>query len=80
MNPHKHAELIKAWADGAIIEYWDFKGRWVEVVNPCWEMEMYRIKPEPKPEPVISSMQLNLRLRLERDGPIIRVVGAEVTK
>jgi hypothetical protein len=50
MKPHKHAELIKAWADGAQIEYWDFKERWVEVTNPCWEMEMYRIKPEPKPD------------------------------
>jgi len=28
MKPHKHAELIKAWADGAQIEYWDFKERW----------------------------------------------------
>jgi len=54
---HKHAELIKAWADGAIIEarYQKADG-WTE-----WKKEEggfiwyvggaeYRIKPEPKPD------------------------------
>ena len=59
MKPHKHAELIKAWADGAEIEFrfkdgiqgWsDWKpndGRFSN--DPWWE---YRIKPEPKPDVV----------------------------
>ena len=55
MKPHKHAELIKQWADGATIEGispsrgidW-----WMVEENPDWantEVE-YRIKPEPKPD------------------------------
>lgn len=57
MKKHKHAELIKAWADGAEIEVsypidgcW---GSWIPVngKNPCWWDEFnYRIKPEPKPD------------------------------
>jgi hypothetical protein len=50
MKPHKHAELIKAWADGAEIEMlgevdWLPIGRFT-TWNECNE---YRIKPEPKP-------------------------------
>lgn len=52
MKPHKHAELIKAWADGAEIqEYirpissnWEFE--WTDNPNPTWERDNeYRIKP-----------------------------------
>ena len=54
MKPHKHAELIKAWADGAEIEirrneHWD----WVYANKPDWsEVYEYRIQPEPKPDVV----------------------------
>lgn len=49
MKPRKHAELIKAWADGAEIEY-ESHGIWVDESYPDWYPEMqYRIKPEPKP-------------------------------
>ena len=56
-QPHKHAELIKAWADGAEIEYWnDYRKAWVEpdYINPinCAYLE-WRIKPEPKPDVVM---------------------------
>lgn len=54
-KPHKHAELIKAWADGAEIEYWswidkrwfpkDDDSRWLNTGE-------YRIKPKPKPDVV----------------------------
>ena len=58
MKPHKHAELIKAWADGAEIEQKyikddedDFITKWHIFddywLNDGWE---YRIKPEPKPD------------------------------
>ena len=56
MKPHKHAELIKAWADGHTIErLWnDYKGNskgWLIDNEPDWsEFEEYRIKPEPKPD------------------------------
>lgn len=48
MKPHKHAELIKAWADGAEIEIFNTAG-WGVQANPRWDEGMaYRIKPEPK--------------------------------
>ena len=53
MKPHKHAELIKAWADGAEIEYFSKTSKeWVNCTeNPYWDGTFdFRIKPEPKPE------------------------------
>ena len=48
MKPHKHAELIKAWADGAKIERLD-NYTWIDDVEPIWYLNWeYRIKPEPK--------------------------------
>ncbi len=54
-QPHKHAELIHAWADGAEIEVLDDEQRWVALKNrPMWFEDMqYRIKPEPKPDVVM---------------------------
>jgi hypothetical protein len=47
-KPHKHAELIKAWADGAEIQR-RFFDEWRDVTdNPCWFTDQdYRITPEP---------------------------------
>ena len=48
---HKHADLIKAWAEGAIIECWKVDDIWSVVENPNWSKTCeYRIKPEPKPD------------------------------
>lgn len=46
-TPHKHAEIIKAWADGAEIEYKSVSGSWVAVSdNPNWHVwNDYRVKP-----------------------------------
>jgi hypothetical protein len=55
MKPHKYAELIKAWADGATIQvkYRDDAQYWVDRDNPIWHPDnQYRIKPEPKPDVV----------------------------
>ena len=57
---HKHSELIKAWADGAEIQYYDEEpyngiwrdGTWRDVAGRDlnWHPEVtYRIKPKPKP-------------------------------
>ena len=46
-KPHKHADLIKAWADGAEIQchYEDYG--WLDNLNPYWwESSNYRIKPK----------------------------------
>lgn len=55
-TPHKHAELIKAWADGATIQCKDAQSNWCNVAfnDPSWNTHYeYRIKPEPKPDVVI---------------------------
>ena len=53
MKPHKHAELIKAWADGAEIQFRrDQEFEWLDAGhNPEWYNSFeYRIKPQPKPD------------------------------
>jgi len=52
MKPHKHAEVIKAWADGAKIQGKEDDGVWVDIKCPNWDWDEYRIKPEPKPDTV----------------------------
>ena len=49
MKPHKHAEVIKAWADGAEIQYCHpHTNEWLNVDEPNWcSGIVYRIKPEP---------------------------------
>lgn len=51
-TPHKHAALIKAWADGADIERQTSSGVWITpiAIDWSWPEGRYRIKPEPKPE------------------------------
>lgn len=48
-KPHKHAELIKKWADGAIIQYRTTTFRsWADCDSnrPCWDKRFeYRVKP-----------------------------------
>ena len=54
MKPHKHAELIKAWADGVQIQakhisHLDWHD-WHNQFMPNWDDDLYtyRIKPKPK--------------------------------
>lgn len=51
---HKHAELIKAWADGAQIQIKDKQTGWEDLCStPSWRNDFeYRIKPEEK-KPVV---------------------------
>jgi len=52
MKPHKHSEIIKAWADGAEIQmYRPENDSWNYINNPSWFPSIqYRVKPEPKPD------------------------------
>ena len=55
MKPHKHAEVIKAWADGHTIQYRNGTTNpyWTDmpICSPNWHEDVeYRIKPEPKPD------------------------------
>lgn len=48
--PHKHAALIKAWADGATIQFKNLQGGWSDTDDnrPSWNLAAeYRVKPEP---------------------------------
>lgn len=48
-KPHKHAELIKAWADGVEIQVLMESGKWEDMAHPKWyDVLTYRIKPQPK--------------------------------
>lgn len=56
-KPHKHCELIKAWADGLEIEFLSkVDGKWWSVdecdFNTWDEAYEYRVKPEAKPDVV----------------------------
>lgn len=46
--PHKHAELIKAWAEGHQIQYHSKNNnRWNDATSPEWCLTTeYRIKPK----------------------------------
>lgn len=48
-RPHPHAEVIKAWADGAQAQYYAL-GEWHDMVDePIWYRDtQFRIKPEQK--------------------------------
>jgi hypothetical protein len=90
MKPHKHAELIKAWADGAEIQYFDHEEGWKSQEHPAWYVDTeYRIKPEPKPDVVMlaGASTLNVRykdnypnLKLTFDGETRELKSAEVLK
>lgn len=45
-KPHKHAEIIKAWADGAEVEFRaHFVERWQDASYPTWHSHYeYRVK------------------------------------
>jgi hypothetical protein len=62
MKPHKHAELIKAWADGADIQY-KLNGVWYDGFHDMSWLDNYeyRIKPEPKPDLVMYSRVLSMQ-------------------
>ena len=67
---HKHAELIKAWADGAEIEYKVHNGGWVALEHPSWDdHNEYRIKSE---QPVVRWLWAKLVLGEWMISPVFR--------
>ncbi len=48
MKPHKHAELIKAWADGAEIQMKNVNGVWIDIYPEWIEDCEYRLTPKSK--------------------------------
>ena len=91
---HKHAELIKAWADGAEIEI-GVDEEWIAFDNDEYSWNQgyeYRIKPEPKPDFVryfvittTSIIEVNdfnncKNLKVNFDGETGKLKSAEVLK
>jgi hypothetical protein len=59
MAAHKHAAVIKAWADGEPIQYCTVMGEWVNCPEPAWADDYeYRVKPA-EPEKVYPQTTLN---------------------
>jgi hypothetical protein len=77
MKPHKHAELIKAWADGAEIQQRhlinNIPTNWYEFADD-WNCEIseFRIKPEPKPDVDVKE---HIQLHHFQNSPYPTVVG-----
>ena len=66
-KPHKHAKLIKAWADGAEIEYQSLGGgTWHKASTPTWgEGFEFRVKP---PEVLLEGVLLEIGQRIYYHG------------
>lgn len=92
-TPHKHAALIKAWADGAEIEVSMDGSHWSDCRGaPAFNVNFkYRIKPEPKPDlnfyyhidsethlPTFPMVPYYLNLKLTFDGETGKLKSAEV--
>ena len=89
MKPHKHAEVIKAWADGAEIEYLSERTNcWWSCPSPDWLPHIqYRIKPQELTVMYIVEHLNNFRfpehwetpnLKLTFDGITTKLKKAEV--
>jgi hypothetical protein len=51
--PHKHCEVIKAWAEGNTVQVKNDSGNWIDYGSwgaHFFENNEYRIRPEPKPD------------------------------
>ena len=82
-TPHKHADLIKAWADGAEIQYRD-KGEqaaWDTMTVPYWNCDWieFRIKPQPKPDVTAYFKSGNINREMTSLGASVGVVNTTKT-
>jgi hypothetical protein len=67
-TPHKHAEIIKAWADGYQVEaYNPERDTWITVKEPGWFADIeYRIRPGVMVRPPVPKMA-SYDVRVELD-------------
>jgi hypothetical protein len=81
---HKHAELIKAWADGAEVEFKSCSGEWVSLGSYyTWDCNVeFRIKPEPKPDVIrfVRAINGDEKIKLIFDGETGKLKSAEVVE
>ena len=63
MKPHKHAAVIKAWADGAEIQSRCGDSGWVDCSAPHWYgASEYRVKPQEVIKKYAASLQKGFTL------------------
>lgn len=72
-----HAKLIKAWADGAVIQFYHPHAEWTDCPDniPAWSENMrYRVKPGVKPD-IVSNVIMdfshswkNAKIRVQWEG------------
>lgn len=75
MKPHKHADLIHAWADGAEIEYLH-EGVWWLTTTPQWhEDTQFRIKPKEKEINAIYGCHIELETGMLPDNCVFEYGG-----
>lgn len=68
MSKHKHAEVIKQWADGAEIEVRMPGSSWRYSDSPLWcQQNEYRVKPS-KVYPVTQMMDIELQAAVDIPG------------
>lgn len=69
---HKHCELIKAWAEGADIEYkHSDRSDWERIKNPIWNgMGEYRIKPKETKKIKMECWMVYSRLEWYEEGKL----------
>ncbi len=63
---HKWAKEIKAWADGAEIQFLS-EGEWSDTDNPEWNIyKQYRVKPQPvEPQYLYAYKKINNDVELD---------------
>lgn len=71
-KPHVHAEVIKAWADGAEVEFKSSINEWRNAIDPAFVPHIeYRIKPKKK--------IMKRWYRSYREGDEIKVIMADTS-
>ena len=84
-TPHKHADLIKAWADGAVIQWYDDhprEHRWKDCSKDVldWSAPVqFRIKPEPTPDVTAYFKSGNISREMTSIGASVGVVNTTKT-
>lgn len=78
--PHKHAEVIKAWADGADLQY-NGNGKWKDYksdpnLSPAWTCFDWRIKPSKSPEELEKEFILSEMEKLKERLAKLEVKGS----
>lgn len=66
-QPKKHCDLIKQWADGAGIQYWNiYYKKWMDTASPLWEDTVdYRVKVLDESSCIVKAFNINSKLEIK---------------